>query len=99
VSSKPDDEAQKAEEQKGGAEPLEEEPSGGSLSPNPELEEALREATEAVEARRAEREGDEAEEGDAGEAEALRGELAALQEQMVRLHADLDNFRRRADGR
>jgi molecular chaperone GrpE len=95
VSSRPDDEGQKAEEQKEGSEPLAEEASGGSLAPSPELEEALREATEAVEAREAEREGDEAEEGEAAEAEALRGELAALQEQMVRLQADFDNFRRR----
>jgi len=94
VSSIPDDEEQKAEEQKEGSEPLAEEASGGSVSPGPELEEALREAAEAVETRQAEREGGEAEEGEA--AEALRGELAALQEQMVRLQADFDNFRRRA---
>jgi molecular chaperone GrpE len=94
VSSRPDDEGQKAEEQKEGSEPLAEEASGGSVSPSPELEEALREAAEAVETRQAEREGGEAEEGEA--AEALRGELAALQEQMVRLQADFDNFRRRA---
>jgi molecular chaperone GrpE len=96
VSSKRDEEGQKAEEQKEGSEPLAEEPSGGSVSPSPELEEALREATEAVETRQAEREGGEAEEGEAAEAEALRGELTALQEQMVRLQADFDNFRRRA---
>ena len=94
MSSIPDDEEQKAEEQKEGSEPLAEEASGGSVSPGPELEEALREAAEAVETRQAEREGGEAPEGEA--AEALRGELAALQEQMVRLQADFDNFRRRA---
>ena len=54
MSSKPDDEGQKAKERQEGLEPLEEEASGGSLSPSPELEEALREATEAVEAREAE---------------------------------------------
>jgi molecular chaperone GrpE len=95
VSSIPDDKEQKAEEQKEGSLPLAEEASGGSVSPSPELEEALREAAEAVETRQAKLEGGEAEEGDAAEAEALRGELAALQEQMVRLQADFDNFRRR----
>lgn len=99
MSSKPGDEEQKQEEQKGTSEPLEEEASAGSLSPSPELEEALREATEAVEAREAEREAGEAGEGgedEASELETLRGELAALQERMVRLQADFDNFRRRA---
>ena len=42
MSSIPDDEGQKAEEQKKGSEPLAEESSGGSVSPSPELEEALR---------------------------------------------------------
>ena len=41
MSSKPGDEDQKQEEQKGTSEPLEEGASGGSLSPSPELEEAL----------------------------------------------------------
>jgi molecular chaperone GrpE len=66
------------------------------VSPSPELEEALREATEAVEARHSEREKGEAGEGEAAETEALRGELTALQEKMIRLQADFDNFRRRA---
>jgi molecular chaperone GrpE len=96
VSSKPEDEDQKDEEQNDGSEPSAEEPSGGSVSPSPELEEALREAADAVEARQADREGGEAEEGEVTEAEALRGELAALQERMIRLQADFDNFRRRA---
>jgi len=99
VSSKPGDEEQKQEEQKGTSEPLGEEASVGSLSPSPELEEALREATEAMEAREAVREAGEAGEGgedEAGDLEALRGELAAAQERMVRLQADFDNFRRRA---
>ena len=76
-----------------------EEPSVGSVSPSPELEEALREATEAVEAREAERQDGETEErgeGEASEVEALRGEIAALQDRMIRLQADFDNFRRRA---
>ena len=96
MSSRSDDQKKKEKKQKGTPEPLAEEPSGGSVSPSPELEEALREATEAVEARQAEREGGEAEDGEATEPEALRGELAALQERMVRLQADFDNFRRRA---
>lgn len=99
MSSRPDDEEPTRGKQRGASESSAEEPSGGSLSPSPELEEALREATEAVEARAAEREGGEAEgaAGDAiGEVEALRGELAAVEERMVRLQADFDNFRRRA---
>jgi molecular chaperone GrpE len=91
MSSRRDEEVPKE-----GAEPLAEEPSEGSVSPSPELEEALREAAEAVEARETEREGGEAEESEVTEAEALRGELAAVQERMVRLQADFDNFRRRA---
>jgi molecular chaperone GrpE len=96
VSSRPEDEGPKDEEQQQGSVPEAEEPSEGSVSPSPELEEALREAAEAVEAREADREGAEAEEGEVGEVEALRGELAALQDRMVRLQADFDNFRRRA---
>jgi molecular chaperone GrpE len=93
VSSKPDDQEQKRAGQEGTSESTAEEPSLGSVSPSPELEEALREATEAVEARETERQGGEDE---ATEVEALRGELEALQERMVRLQADFDNFRRRA---
>jgi molecular chaperone GrpE len=91
VSSRPEDEEKKDGAREEGSEPLAEEASGGSLSPSPELEEALREAAEAVEARQADREG-----GEADDVETLRGELAALQERMVRLQADFDNFRRRA---
>jgi molecular chaperone GrpE len=96
VSSKPGDEERKQEEQKGASEPSEEEASVGSLSPSPELEEALREATEAMEAREAVREAGEGGEDEAGDVDALRGELAATEERMVRLQADFDNFRRRA---
>jgi molecular chaperone GrpE len=96
VSPRPEDEEPQGEAQNDGSEPLAEEPSGGSVSPSPELEEALREATEAVEARRPEGEGVEAGEGEVIEAEALRGELTALQDRMIRLQADFDNFRRRA---
>ena len=71
-----------------------EEPSGGSVSPSPELEQALREAADAVGAGEAEAgEGDEEE---VPEADALRGELAAVNERTIRLQADFDNFRRRA---
>lgn len=66
-----------------------EEPSGGSVSPSPELEQALREAAEAVGAGE-----DEPEE--VSEVDALRGELEAVQDRMIRLQADFDNFRRRA---
>jgi len=94
VSSKPDDDEQKAEKQRDRSDlSAAEEASGGSLSPSPELEEALREAAEAVDARQAAREADE---GEAADVETLRGELAVLQEQSVRLQADFDNFRRRA---
>ena len=94
MTSRPDEEVPK-----NAVEPLAEEPSEGSMSPSPELEEALREATEAMEAREAERGAGEAGEGggdESAELEALRGELAAVQERMVRLQADFDNFRRRA---
>ena len=91
MSSRPDDREKKEERQQGPPDALGEEASGGSVSPSPELEEALREATEAVEAREAKRE-----ESEVTEPEALRGELADLQEKMIRLQADFDNFRRRA---
>ena len=91
MSSRPDDREKQEKRQNGTPESLGDEPSGGSVSPSPELEEALREATEAVEAREAKRE-----ESEVAEPEALRGELADLQEKMIRLQADFDNFRRRA---
>jgi molecular chaperone GrpE len=91
VSSRPGEEEKKGEGQEEGPENLADEPSGGKLSPSPELEEALREAAESVEARQAEGEA-----GETDDVETLRGELAALQERMVRLQADFDNFRRRA---
>jgi molecular chaperone GrpE len=90
VSSK---EKPNGEEPEKGMRPPEEEPSVGSLSPSPELEEALREAAEAMEADEA---GHEGEEEEVSELEALRGELAATNERMIRLQADFDNFRRRA---
>jgi hypothetical protein len=61
---------------KQGLAPQEEEPSAGSMSPSPELEEALREAAEAMEIGRAEREeADEGGEEEVSDLEALRGEL------------------------
>jgi molecular chaperone GrpE len=74
-----------------------EEAEGGSLSPSPELEEALREAADAVEAREKARRGesDTAPSPDA-ELEELRRELAEAQDRHLRLAADFDNFRRRS---
>ncbi len=80
-----------------------EEAEGGTLAMDPELEAALREATESVEAIQAER----SEEGaadqqpgaDAGElagrVEELETENAALNDRLLRLQADFDNHRRR----
>jgi molecular chaperone GrpE len=80
-----------------GWESLSEEASEGSLAPNPELEEALREAEAAVEAHQAARAaprgaGREALER---ELEALRQEKGQLEERWIRLQADFDNFRKR----
>ncbi len=73
-----------------------EEPSVGSVSPSPELEQALREAAEAVGAGEDEPEDGEAEEEEVSEGDSLRGELEAVNDRMIRLQADFDNFRRRA---
>jgi molecular chaperone GrpE len=67
-----------------GWESLSEEAEAGSLAPNPELEDAMREAMEAVEAREEERR------QPAGE-----GEAAELHDRLLRLRADFDNFRKR----
>ncbi len=78
-----------------GWEGLAEEASGGTLEPNRELEEAMREAADAVEARQAEARA--ARSGGEGPAGAeLRQELEEAQEKYLRLAADFDNFRRRA---
>jgi molecular chaperone GrpE len=77
-----------------------EEPSGGVLDQSPELEEALREAAQAVEARpqapkpehRAEPENPEA----AARIEDLSAELVETKDRLIRLTADFENFRRRA---
>ena len=65
----------------------------GSLAPSPELEEALREAAEAVEAR--ERGHAEPPAPTPRESE-LAAELEATRDRHLRLHADFENFRRRA---
>lgn len=74
--------------------------SGGTLLPNPDLEEALRAATEAVEARQSQRE---TAEEKPPEWAALEEELSGLREkyddlerQHLRLQADFENVRRRA---
>ena len=79
-----------------GWESFAEEASAGSLDPSPELEEALREATEAVEARQASRAGASHSPAANEELETLRQELAQAGERHVRLYADFENYRRRA---
>jgi len=83
---------------------LSEEASEGVLTPNEELERALREATEAVEARESSRThphpppppgAGRPTEGPSTELEALRAELQERQDRFVRLQADFENFRRR----
>jgi molecular chaperone GrpE len=79
----------------------EEEDSAGSLPPNPELEEALREAAESVEREpqgEAEEAEQEPEEGASEVEEALDPalELEKTQDRLLRLQADFENFRRRA---
>jgi molecular chaperone GrpE len=88
----PGDDPKRAE----GWESLAEE-SVGALAPNPELEEALREAEAAVEARESEREA-RAKEPTPAERElaALREEKARLEDRYLRLQADFDNHRKRA---
>jgi molecular chaperone GrpE len=81
------------------------EESVGHVDPSPELEEALREAAAAVPdpaERRARREAPAEGEsagpgpGEEGGAGALQEELAQARDRMLRLHADFDNFRKRA---
>ncbi len=73
------------------------EESVGALAPSPELEEALREAAEAVEERSQARERQRG--GPAGpsprETE-LAAEIEGVRDRYLRLHADFENFRRRA---
>ena len=75
------------------------EESAGSLAPSPELEEALREAAEAVEgrARGEPRPEDTARvPGPSPRESELAAELDVLRDRSLRLHADFENFRRRA---
>ncbi len=65
------------------------EESAGTLAPNAELEDAMREAMEAVEARQEERTGGEA------PASGDPAEVAALRDRLLRLQADFENFRKR----
>ncbi len=80
-----------------------EEPSGGVLAPSPELEEALREAAEAVSESRARAKAPGPESPDNPEATAatariedLSAELVETKDRLIRLQADFENFRRRA---
>ncbi len=87
-------EVERAEEAEDRESPAEE-ASEGTLSPSPELEEALREAAEAVEQTERRDEAEGLAEGEAApEDPAL--ELKKTQDQLLRLQADFENFRRRA---
>ena len=91
-------------------EALAEEDSEGTLSPSPELEEALREAAAAVDEAETRQEAERVEEAEAAPEEAEAGaaegeaaseedlalELEQAQERLLRLQADFENFRRRA---
>jgi molecular chaperone GrpE len=91
-------------------EALAEEDSEASVSPSPELEEALREAAAAVDESETRQEAERAEEAEAAPEEAEAGaaegeaaseedldlELKQSQERLLRLQADFENFRRRA---
>jgi molecular chaperone GrpE len=88
----------------GGWEAFAEEASEGTLQPSEELEQALREAADAVEERRPVPRETASEAPSGGEAaappptelDAARAELAATRDRMLRIAADLENFRRRA---
>jgi molecular chaperone GrpE len=83
-----------AETETEGWESLAEE-SEGSLAPSPELEEALREASDAFDA--AERASRPAARADAQrEVEELSARLVETEDRLLRLQADFENFRRRA---
>jgi molecular chaperone GrpE len=82
-----------------GWESLAEEASAGVLAPSPELEEALREAEEAIsDARRAQAPPAESPEAntDSTRIEDLSAELVETKDRWIRLQADFENFRRRA---
>jgi molecular chaperone GrpE len=80
-----------------------EEASGGVLEPSPELEEALREAAEAVSESRGRAQAEASANPDGPEATAatvriedLSAELVETKDRLIRLQADFENFRRRA---
>ena len=77
-----------------------EEESGGVLAPSPELEEALREAAEAVSESRAraqaEAPGSPEASAETARIEDLSAELVETKDRLIRLQADFENFRRRA---
>ena len=90
--------AQPAEDSPGSEdrESLAEEESEGTLAPNPELEEALREAAAAVpDSDDSEKESSEPEVSEE-DAQRLSEELAEVEERGLRLLADYENFRKRA---
>jgi len=78
------------------------EPTGGSLRPSAELEQALREAEASHDARAAARESAAGAEGEPARRElesaleTARGEVAELKDKYLRLAADFENNRRRA---
>jgi molecular chaperone GrpE len=94
------DKAKKRAADAAGSAPAEEE-SAGALPPNPELEEALREAAASVDgaskqAEEAAGQEPEAEGAEDEEAPDPQLELERTQERLLRLQADFENFRRRA---
>lgn len=81
-----------------GMEGLTEDAAEGSLAPNPELEQALREAEASYDARHGEPgrpPGGGAAGASLAELEDLRAQLAESHDRLLRLQADFDNFRRR----
>ena len=76
------------------------EESGGALAANPELEEALREASEAIDeeghVKGPEEDLESSQEFSGEEIERMAGQLVENRDKYVRLLADFDNFRRRA---
>jgi molecular chaperone GrpE len=69
---------------------------GGSLGRNPEIEAALREAEESVERREAAAAAPPALRPPEEQVEELSAELVEARDQLLRLRADYDNFRKRA---
>jgi molecular chaperone GrpE len=81
-----------------GWESMAEDADGGSLGPNPELEEALRAAEESYDANKQARRGAGGREADpalVAEKQALEEEVASLKDRLIRLQADFENHRKR----